>query len=197
MESLYREVKPLFVVMDDWGGVITLRLNGNQDIQTSLNTIESILKKHNPAYPFDYRFMDEEFEKKFTNIRLTQKLANIYAILTIIITGLGIFGLAAYTAEQRTKEIGIRKVMGASVAHLISLISKDFTKLVLIAFVIAAPLSWWLLDNYLDRYPLRISLQWWIFPLTGAAALTFALLIVSNQAFRAARANPARSLRNE
>ncbi len=197
MESLYREIKPLFVVMDDWGGVITLRLNGNQDIQTSLNTIESILKKHNPAYPFDYRFMDEEFEKKFTNIRLTQKLANIYAILTIIITGLGIFGLAAYTAEQRTKEIGIRKVMGASVAHLISLISKDFTKLVLIAFVIAAPLSWWLLDNYLDRYPLRISLQWWIFPLTGAAALTFALLIVSNQAFRAARANPARSLRNE
>ncbi len=197
MESLYREVKPLFMIMDDWGGVVTLRLKGGQDLQTSLNTVESILKKYNPAYPFDYQFMDEEFEKKFKTIELTQDLANIYAILTILITGLGIFGLAAYTAEQRTKEIGIRKVMGASVSHLISLISKDFTKLVIIAFVIAAPLSWWLLDNYLDRYPLRISLQWWIFPMTGVVALVFALLIVSNQALKAAKANPAHSLRNE
>ncbi len=197
MESLYREVKPLFMIMDDWGGVVTLRLKGGQDLQTSLNTVESVLKKYNPAYPFDYQFMDEEFEKKFKTIELTQDLANIYAILTILITGLGIFGLAAYTAEQRTKEIGIRKVMGASVSHLISLISKDFTKLVIIAFVIAAPLSWWLLDNYLDRYPLRISLQWWIFPMTGVVALVFALLIVSNQALKAAKANPAHSLRNE
>lgn len=197
MESLYREVKPLFMIMDDWGGVVTLRLKGGQDLQTSLNTVESVLKKYNPAYPFDYQFMDEEFEKKFKTIELTQDLANIYAILTILITGLGIFGLAAYTAEQRTKEIGIRKVMGASVSHLISLISKDFTKLVIIAFVIAAPLSWWLLDNYLDRYPLRISLQWWIFPMTGVVALVFALLIVSNQALKAAKANPAHSLRTE
>ncbi len=197
MGSPYEEVRPLFVILDDWGGVISMRLNADQEIQKSLASIEEIFKKYNPAYPFDYKFIDQEFQKKFTYIRLTQTLANIYALLALVITGLGILGLAAFMAEQRKKEIGIRKVLGATVSQLIAMISKDFTKLILIAFALGAPLSWWLLDNYLDRYTIRVEIAWWIFPLAGFAALIFALLIVGNQAFRAAISNPVKSLRSE
>ncbi|MEM9859556.1 MAG: FtsX-like permease family protein, partial [Bacteroidota bacterium] len=197
MGSVYNEVKPMFMVLDDWGEVITMRLPKDQDIKKSLSTIEAALKKYNPAYPFDYKFMDTEYEKKFKYIKLTHALANIYALLALVITGLGILGLAAFMAEQRKKEIGIRKVLGATVSQLIAMISKDFTKLILIAFALGAPLSWWLLDNYLDKYTIRIEIAWWIFPLAGFAALIFALLIVGNQAFRAAISNPVKSLRSE
>ncbi|MEJ0031546.1 MAG: FtsX-like permease family protein [Bacteroidota bacterium] len=115
----------------------------------------------------------------------------------MIITGLGLFGLASFTAEQRTKEIGIRKVLGASVSSLVNLISKDFSIMVIIAFVISAPLSYYLMTKYLERYSVRTDIAWWIFPLTGGIALTFALLIVSTQALRAAHSNPVNSLRNE
>ncbi len=121
----------------------------------------------------------------------------MFALLAILITGLGLFGLAAFTAEQRTKEIGIRKVLGASVSGLVNLISKDFALLVIVAFIVSAPLSWWLMTKYLERYAIRTQVDWWIFPATGAIALLFALLIVSIQAFRAAQANPVNSLRNE
>lgn len=197
MGSVYEEVKPMFMILDDWGGFVTLRLDRNKEIQSSLSTVESILKKYNPAYPFDYSFADEDFERKFATIRLTSKLAVSFSILTILITGLGLFGLASYTAEQRTKEIGIRKVLGASVSNLVQLMSKDFTILVSIAFICSAPVAWWMLDNYLDRYPMRIEIQWWILPLAGLTALAFALLIVSNQARKAAIANPVKSLRSE
>jgi ABC-type antimicrobial peptide transport system permease subunit len=197
MGNLYNEVKPLFMVMDDWGGVITLRLNRNQELQQSLATVEDILADFNPAYPFDFKFVDQEFQKKFTTIKLTRKLAIIFSILSILITSLGLFGLAAYTAEQRTKEIGIRKVMGASITSLVMLMSKEFTFLVLIAFLLATPFAWYGLDVYLDRYPIRIDIQWWIFPAAGLVALSFALLIVTNRARMAAQANPVQSLRNE
>jgi ABC-type antimicrobial peptide transport system permease subunit len=124
-------------------------------------------------------------------------LASLFAALTIIITGLGLFGLAAYTAEQRTKEICIRKVMGATVLSIIRMISKDFSRLVIIAFLVSAPLAWWLLNLYLDRYPIRIDIQLWVFLLTGIFALAFALSIVITQALRAAHSNPVDSLRNE
>jgi ABC-type antimicrobial peptide transport system permease subunit len=117
--------------------------------------------------------------------------------LTIIITGLGLFGLAAFTAEQRTKEIGIRKVLGASVPSLVRLISKDFSILVIISFILSSPIAWWLLTKYLERYTIRTTIAWWVFPLTGLIALIFALVIVSTQALRAAHTNPATSLRNE
>ncbi len=197
MESLYRDVKPMFIVLQDWGGVITLRLNSNQDVQTSLDQVEEVYSSLNPAYPFDYTFVDVEYEKKFTYIKLTHKLAIIFASLAVIITGLGIFGLASFMAEQRTKEIGIRKVLGASVTSLVGLMSKDFTWLVLISFGIATPLAWYLLDQYLQQYEIRTALHWWVFPLAGLAALGFALLIVSNQARRAAQANPVSALRSE
>ncbi|MEJ2004720.1 MAG: ABC transporter permease, partial [Cyclobacteriaceae bacterium] len=180
MESVYQDVKPLFIILDDWGGVITLRLNRDQDIQASLNEVEKVYTQFNPAYPFDYSFVDEEYEQKFTYIKLTHRLAIIFASLAMVITGLGLFGLASFMAEQRTKEIGIRKVLGASVTNLVGLMSKDFTWLVLVSFALSAPLAWYLLDQYLDQYEIRTALHWWIFPLAGLIAILFALLIVSN-----------------
>ncbi|HLZ17709.1 MAG TPA: ABC transporter permease, partial [Cyclobacteriaceae bacterium] len=197
MGSPYEEVKPMFAVLDDWWGSITVRLKKTNDLQASLKTVENIFKKYGQAYPFEYTFVDVEFQKKFTTINLTSKLASLFAVLAVIITGLGLFGLASFTAEQRTKEIGIRKVLGASVSSLVSLISKEFSIMVIVAFGLSAPLSWWLMTQYLERYAIRTSVVWWIFPLTGAIALTFALLIVSTQAMRAAQANPVNSLRNE
>jgi ABC-type antimicrobial peptide transport system permease subunit len=159
--------------------------------------VGEVFKKYGSAYPFEYTFVDVEFQKKFTTINLTSKLASIFAVLAVIITGLGLFGLASFTAEQRTKEIGIRKVLGASVSSLVSLISKEFSVLVIVAFALSAPLSWWLMTAYLERYTIRTSIAWWIFPVTGTIAIMFALLIVSTQALRAARSNPVNSLRNE
>lgn len=197
MGSPYEEVKPMFAVLDDWWGSITVRLKKTSDLQGSIKTVENIFKKYGPAYPFEYAFVDVEFQKKFTTINLTSKLASLFAILAVVITGLGLFGLASFTAEQRTKEIGIRKVLGASVSSLVSLISKEFSVMVVLAFGLSAPLSWWLMTQYLQRYAIRTAVAWWIFPLTGAIALGFALLIVSTQALKAAQSNPVNSLRNE
>jgi putative ABC transport system permease protein len=198
MGNPYAPVGPMFAIMDKgWVNVISVRLEKTNDVKAALNKIEPIFKKYNPAYPFEYQFADQEFAKKFKTIDMTSALANLFATLAIIITGLGLFGLAAFTAEQRTKEIGIRKVMGASIAGLVGLVSRDFSRLVIIAFVISAPLSWWLLDWYLERYKYRIDIPWWIFPLTGLIALAFAMIIVSTQALRAAHSDPVKSLRNE
>jgi putative ABC transport system permease protein len=197
MGSPYDEVKPMFAVLDDWWGSITIRLKKTNDLQASVKTVESIFKKYGSAYPFEYTFVDVEFQKKFTTINLTSSLASLFAVLAIVITGLGLFGLAAFTAEQRTKEIGIRKVLGASVSSLVNLISLDFSILVIIAFVFWSPLSWWAMNSYLERYTIRTEISWWIFPVTGAIALIFTLLIVSTQALRAAHSDPVKSLRNE
>ena len=197
MGSPYEPVKPMFMILDDWGGYISVRIKQTNDLQASLKGLEQIFNKHNPAYPFEYNFADVEFQQKFTTINLTRKLASLFATLAIIITGLGLFGLASYTAEQRIKEIGIRKVLGATVTNLMGLMSKDFTKLVFISFFIAAPFSWYLLDQYLDRYTIRVDIAWWIFPVVGFIVLLFAIVIVSDQARRAAKANPIQSLRSE
>ena len=198
MGSPYQPVKPMFMVLQpEWVSAVSIRLEKTNDLQASIRKVEEVFKKYNPAYPFEYAFADVEFAKKFTTINMTSRLASLFAFLAILITGLGLFGLAAFMAEQRTKEIGIRKVMGASVSSLVAMMSKDFSKLVLFAFVIASPLAWLLLNNFLQRYPIRITIPWWVFPLTGIVALVFAIMIVSTQAFRAARANPVNSLRNE
>ncbi|WP_084370431.1 ABC transporter permease [Reichenbachiella faecimaris] len=198
MGSPYQEVKPLFMIVNpNWINAITVRLKNNGSMNENIKTVESIFDRYNPAYPFDYQFADVEFQRKFDTINMTQSLATIFSLLAIFITGLGLFGLASFTAEQRTKEIGIRKVLGASILGLIGLMSKDFSKLVLIGFLISTPVTWYLLDQYLERYPIRVDVQWWIFPIVGVVALVFSLLIVGNQAGRVARANPARSLRDE
>lgn len=198
MGSPFQPVKPMFVILDpDWIDAVTVRLKKTADLPASINTVKTIFEKHAPAYPFEYRFADVEFQKKFTTLNLTSTLASLFATLTIVITGLGLFGLASFTAEQRTKEIGIRKVLGASVPNLVGLMSKDFSILVIVSFIISSPFAWWALTKYLERYTIRTEIVWWIFPLTGIIALTFALIIVSTQALRAARSNPVNSLRSE
>ncbi|NJN28739.1 MAG: FtsX-like permease family protein [Cyclobacteriaceae bacterium] len=197
MGSPYQEVKPMLMIMDDWDGIMTIRMAKTDDLQASLKTIEGIFNKYNSAYPFDYKFADVEFQKKFSTINMTSRLSGIFAILTIFITGLGLLGLAAYTTEQRTKEIGVRKVMGATVLNIVTLISKDFSRLVILAFLISSPIAWYLLNWYLDRYPIRVDIGIWVFLVTGIFALAFALSIVLTQALRAAYANPVNSLRNE
>ncbi|MCE7993257.1 MAG: FtsX-like permease family protein [Roseivirga sp.] len=197
MGSPYEQVRPMFLTLDDWGGSLMVRLNPTTDMKATMDKVQAVFERHNPAYPFDYSFVDERFQRKYTNINLTRKLSTIFAVLTIFITGLGLFGLASYTAEQRIKEIGIRKVLGASVSNLMLLISRDFAMLVMIAFLVASPLAWWGLNSYLDRYTIRVDVEWWVFAATGIISLLFALAIVSNQARRAAVANPVQSLRNE
>jgi putative ABC transport system permease protein len=198
MGDPFEPVKPLFAILDPgWIDVVSIRLKKTNDLQGSLDRVKAVFEKHAPAYPFEYKFSDVEFQKKFTHINLTSSIASLFSSLAILITGLGLFGLASYTAEQRTKEIGIRKVLGATVSSLVGLMSRDFSRLVVISFALSAPLAWWLLSWYLERYTIRTSIEWWVFPLTGAIALIFALAIVSTQALRAAHANPANSLRSE
>jgi ABC-type antimicrobial peptide transport system permease subunit len=199
MGNPFQPIKPSFFVLDsDWAGTVTVRLEKTKDLSASLKKVEGVFKKYSPAYPFQYEFADVDFAKKFNDINMQSRLASLFALLAILITGLGLFGLAAFTAEQRTKEIGIRKVMGASVTSLVGLISKDFSVLVIIAFIVSSPVAWWVLNNFvLDKYKYRIEIPWWVFPVTGLIALGFALIIVSTQALRAAHANPASSLRND
>ncbi|MFM9836626.1 MAG: ABC transporter permease [Cyclobacteriaceae bacterium] len=198
MGSPYRKPSPMFVAYQpEWASSVTLRLEETSDLPGAIKKIEDVFKKHNPAYPFDYQFADVQFNKKYTTINLISTLSTLFASLAILITGMGLFGLAAFTAEQRTKEIGIRKVMGASVPGLVALISKEFSLLVVISFALAAPFSWWALTSFLERYPYRIDFPWWTIAVAGTIALLFALVIVSTQALKAAMSNPANSLRSE
>jgi putative ABC transport system permease protein len=198
MGSPYEPVEPMTLIFDpDWSSTITVRLNKTSDLNASVETVQSVFKKFNPTYPLWYRFADSDFEKKFSDINLISRLAGIFASLAIVITCLGLLGLAAFMAEQRTKEIGIRKVMGASVSSLVLLLSKDFSKLVIFAFAVSAPVGWWFINDFLKRYPYRVDVAWWVLAGSGIVALGLALLIVSTQALRAARANPSQSLRSE
>lgn len=198
MGSPYQEVKPLFAIMSDWGGYITIRIRESNDLQASLSDIKKLFEKHNPAYPFEYKFADIDYNEKFKTINITGRLSNIFASLALIITGLGLFGLASFTAERRTKEIGIRKVMGASVTNIVSMMTWDFSRLVILAYLGSAPISWWLMNSYLDnRYPIRTEIHPWIFIVTALFTLVFSFIIVWTQTLRAAHSNPARSLRTE
>jgi putative ABC transport system permease protein len=198
MGSLFREVSPGFLIMmPQWVNALTVRLSKTEDLKGSLAKVEEILKKYNSAYPFEYSFVDADFQQKFTTINMVSNLGGVFTFLAICITGLGLFGLAAFTAEQRTKEVGIRKVLGASVSSLIILISKEFSLLVVVAFVLSAPFAWWGSAALLERYPYRIDIPLWVFPVAGLISLLFALFIVSTQALKAASANPVNSLRSE
>lgn len=198
MADAMAEVQPLTMfLIPTWSSTITIRLNKTENLTASIAQVESVFKKLTPSYPFEYQFTDDLFNRKFSNINLISRVAGIFAGLAIAITCLGLLGLAAFTAEQRTKELGIRKVMGASVSSLVMLISKDFTRLVIFAFAIAAPLSWWYLNQFLQRYQYRIEIGYWIFGMVGLFALALTIIIVSTQALKAALANPTKSLRSE
>jgi ABC-type antimicrobial peptide transport system permease subunit len=141
--------------------------------------------------------VDDQFNDMFQSEMLVSKLSRVFATLAIIISCLGLFGLAAYTAERRVKEIGIRKVLGASVAGVTGLLSKDFLKLVLVSVLLAFPLAWWAMHKWLENYAMRVDIQWWVFAAAGTVAILIALFTISFQAIRAAVANPVKSLRSE
>ena len=150
-----------------------------------------------PAAPFEYKFADEEYDAKFRTEERIGKLAGYFAVLAVLISCLGLFGLASFTAEQRTKEIGIRKVLGASAAALWRMLSKDFVLLVAVASFIAMPLAWYAMGEWLENYQYRTEMSWWIFVLAGAGALMLTLATVSYQAVRAAWVDPVKSLKTE
>ena len=163
----------------------------------ALGKIEAVFKKYNPAQPFDYQFVDAEYAKKFGNEQRIGKLASFFAILAIFISCLGLFGMASFVAEQRTKEIGVRKVLGASVSELWLLLSKDFMFLVLISCVIASPIAFYFLQDWLLQYEYRITMGPWIFIGSAIIAILITLATISFQAIKAALANPVKSLRSE
>lgn len=176
---------------------LTVRLKKDANTQDALAKIGLIIKSNNPGYPFEYAFIDDDFKQIFKTETLTGSLAGVFAGLAIFISCLGLFGLAAYTAERRIKEIGIRKVLGASVTGLAGLLSKDFLKLVGISCIIAFPIAYWATHNWLQNYQYRIDINWFIFVAAGLAAMLIALTTVSFQAIKAALMNPVKSLRSE
>jgi ABC-type antimicrobial peptide transport system permease subunit len=198
MGSPFEPVDPMMIYFDPANTYsVSIRLNSSAELRKALQSIETIFKKYNPAYPFEYKFTDQEFENKFITEDLIKKLTNIFSFLAIFICCIGLAGLASFTIEKRFKEIGIRKVLGASVQQVLALISKEFLKLVLIAFVIAVPLTWWLMNDWLQNYTYRVSINAWMFAIVGFLVLLLTLIVVSLNTIRAAVANPAKSLRTE
>jgi putative ABC transport system permease protein len=177
--------------------VLTIRIKSNVDLADALAKTEAVFKANNPGFPFEFKFLDDEFYQLFTTETLIGKLAGIFSVLAIFISCLGLFGLAAYTAEHRRKEIGIRKVLGASTEGLAGLLSKEFMRLVAISCIIAFPVSWWAMHNWLQDYQYRTTIHWWIFILAGVSSLAIAMVTVSFQAIKVAVANPIKSLRSE
>jgi len=197
MTSPFEPVHPTVFYLNGPINWINIKLKPNVAATDALPKIEAVFKKVIPSAPFEYDFVDQEYASKFETEERIGKLAGIFAGLAIFISCLGLFGLASFTAEQRTKEIGVRKVMGATVFSLWKLLSKDFVLLVIIAFVIAAPTASYFLNGWLQKYTYRTDISWWIFASAGAGALLITLLTVSYQAIKAATINPVKSLRNE
>ena len=198
MTSPFEPAYPMMIVYDGKSSSMnTMRIKAGVPAPKAIAFLETVFKKYNPSVPFEYQFVDHEFQKKFLTENLINKLTNIFSALAIFICCLGLAGLASFTIEKRFREIGVRKVLGASVRQLLMLISKEFLKLVAIAFVIAAPLSWWLMHNWLEKYKYRISINLWLFFNVGIAMLVLTLLVVSLNTIKAAVANPVTSLRSE
>src|SRR4030095_15100542 len=198
-EAPFYPVRPTLYHVDAdtnmWNTI--LRLNPQQNAQLSISKIEQVWKKYTPGVPFDYKFVDEEFGKKFLDEERFGKLSSYFAILAIFISCLGLFGMASFVAEQKTKEIGIRKVLGASVANLWRFLSIEFILLVVFSSALAAPIGYYLSNNWLTNYDYRIKIGWQVFVMAALAALIITLLTVSFQAIKAAIANPTKSLRTE
>ena len=197
MESPYDMVKPTIFRLGDNPNWIFIRINPLMSTSNALPKIAGIFKKIIPSVPFKYSFADEEYAKKFAAEEKIGKLTRFFSCLAIFISCLGLFGMAMFMAEQRTKEIGVRKILGATVFDLWRLLSKEFTVLVIISLFIAAPLAYYFMRNWLQNYQYRVELSWWIFAAAGMGALVITLLTVSFQSIKTALMNPVKSLRNE
>jgi ABC-type antimicrobial peptide transport system permease subunit len=197
-ESPYEKVTQLMVMgPKSFFNVIHIKLNPAKSTAENIAILEQVFRKYNPQYPFEYSFVDEEYATKFEDEKRIGKLAALFAGLTIFISCLGLFALATYMAENRIKEIGIRKSLGASLTGITVLLSKDFLKLVIISFVIASPIAWWSMHNWLQGYTYRILIEWWVFAIAGLVSVIIAIGTVSYQAIKAAMANPVKSLKAE
>jgi putative ABC transport system permease protein len=198
MSSPYEPVKTtMFVSQSGSTGIIDIRLNPKRSTRESLVKIESVFKRYDPGSPFDYKFSDDEYNKKFATEERIGKLAGFFTILAIFISCMGLFGMASFMAEQRTKEIGVRKVLGASVFSLWRLMSTDFVMLVGISLLVAIPTAYYFMYGWLQNYKYRADLSWWIFALTAIAAIVITVLTVSYQSIKAALMNPVKSLKTE
>jgi len=196
--SPFFSVQPMIIQgPKNWFGAVTFRLNPNYSLSDNMKKVEYIFKKYNPEYPFICRFVDAADAEKVEDERRTGIQSALFGSLAILISCLGLFALSAYMAESRIKEIGVRKVLGATVFNVWQLLSKDFVLLVIIAFVIASPIAYYFMHSWILNYNYRTDISWWIFAVAGAGALVITLLTVSFQAIKAAVANPAHSLRTE
>jgi ABC-type antimicrobial peptide transport system permease subunit len=196
--SLREPIKPVILDVKEYEyfGVIIVRTVPGKT-KEALASMASVYKEINPNYPFAYQFVDEEYKNLYQNELIISKLSVLFASLAILISCLGLLGLVMFSAEQRTKEIGIRKVLGASVNSIISLFSKEFLHLIGIAFLIAVPVAWYSMNHWLQNFAYKIDLTWWIFALAAGVAILITGITISYQAVKAAIANPVNSLRSE
>ncbi|GAB3031835.1 ABC transporter permease [Spirosoma pulveris] len=196
--SMRQAIEPLIIRLDPkprWGTIL-IRTEADKT-KEAITNLEKLCKELNPKTPFSYQFSDQEYANLYRSEQVVSQLANYFALLAMLISCLGLFGLATFTAEQRTKEIGVRKVLGASVTSVVTLLSTDFLKLVLIAILLASPLAWWVMRQWLQGFIYKIDIEWWVFVLAGFLAVGIALLTISFQSIKAALMNPAKSLRSE
>ena len=197
--SLHNEVKPLELDYETRRGrftKMTVAVNSN-NYKSVIAKMEALWQKNLPSVPFEYQFLDDVVQKQYESEITLGNIINSFTLMAILISSLGLFGLASFSAEQRGKEIGIRKVLGASVSGIVQLLSKDFLKLVAISFVIATPIAWWAMNKWLQGFNYRVSVSWWMFALAGLIAICIAMFTVSFQAIKAAVANPTKSLKTE
>ncbi|OOG76363.1 ABC transporter permease [Algoriphagus sp. A40] len=197
-ESPYDPVNPLMVFgPSSWYSVVHMRLNPDRPMAENIAAIQGIFEDYNPNFPFEYNFVDEQYARKFNDTRRTASLSILFTMLTIVISCLGLFGLSTYMAANRIKEIGVRKVLGASVASISVLLSRDFLKLVGIAFLLSVPVAWFVMDKWLEDFDYSVGIEWWVFVATGTVTMLIALFTVGFQSIKAALTNPATTLKNE
>jgi putative ABC transport system permease protein len=197
--SPYEHTKPMIIIGPKkiWFNIIHMRLAQSGDVMKQVQAVEKIFKKYNPDYPFEYHFVDSDYARKFEDTQRIARLTALFAILTVFISCLGLFGLASYMAEVRIKEIGIRKVLGASALKITTMLTKDFLILVGIALLVATPIAWYVMHRWLQGYAYRTLIHWWVFAGTGILVMIISLLTTGYHAIRAALCNPAKSLRTE
>jgi putative ABC transport system permease protein len=195
-ESLREKIRGFLIMLSPDRGLLSVKVRPENTAGT-IRSIEKIWKEMSPAYPFNYSFLDERFDQIYRTEQRMGKIFMVFTLITIFVACLGLFGLASFTAEQRTKEIGIRKVLGASVPNVVLLLSRQFTKWVLLANVIAWPVAFLVMRSWLQNFAYRIDMGVWVFVLSGVIAIGIAILSVSAKALKAATANPVRSLRYE
>ena len=195
-ESMHAEIKPSFLQLVPNRGTIVARISSNNQ-QATINAIKNLYESYNAGFPFTFNFLDEAYQQQYDSETKVSILSKYFAGLAIIISCLGLFGLAAFTAQKRRKEIGIRKVVGASVSNITTMLSKDFLKLVLFSLLIAFPLSWWIMNKWLQSFAYRIHITASVFLIAGFTVIIITLLTISFQSIKAAIANPVKSLRTE